>query len=119
MDTVNKRDVLENFETQFKKSTLPLVVLELLSEREMYPYEISQEALRRSDGRYKAPLLYNIIKKLQEQGFVVVSRKETSVDNRTRIYYKATKEGLAYLEKLKSIYAELSQVIQDMVYDNN
>lgn len=117
METVNKRDVLENFEAQFKKSTLPLVVLEFLAEREMYSYEISQEALRRSNGKYKAPLLYNIIKKLQDQGFVAVSRKETSIDNRTRIYYKATDEGLVYLEKLKSIYAELSQVIQEVVYD--
>ena len=43
-----KRDPLENFEAQFKKSTLPLMVLTILSEREkMYAYEITKEALER------------------------------------------------------------------------
>ena len=58
-DTTNHRDVLNNFETQFKKSTLPLMVLTILSEREqMYAYEITQECLRRTNGIYKMPLLY-------------------------------------------------------------
>lgn len=35
-----KRDVSENFEAQFKKATLTLMVLTILSEREMYAYEI-------------------------------------------------------------------------------
>ena len=43
-----KRDLLGNFEAQFKTSTLPLMVLNILSEREMYAYEISQVALKRS-----------------------------------------------------------------------
>lgn len=109
-DNINmdkKRDVLDNYETQFKKSTLPLRILKFLSEREMYTYEISQEALKRSGGRYKAPLLYNIIKKLQEQGFVSISRKETSENNRVRVYYKTTDEGLVYLANLKIMIIHL------------
>ena len=37
-DESKKRDPLENFEAQFKKSTLPLMVMKILSEREMYAY---------------------------------------------------------------------------------
>lgn len=117
-DTKNsqKRDISENFEAQFKKATLTLMVLKILSEREMYAYEIGQVTLQRSDGRYKMPLLYTTINKLQEQGFVTESNKVISEDNRVRIYYKITDDGLAHLGKLKNLYAELDQVIWSVVY---
>lgn len=80
-DTKNnqKRDVSENFEAQFKKAALTLMVLKILSEREMYAYEIGQEALRQSNGRYKRPLLYTTLNKLQEHGFVVESKHQVSI----------------------------------------
>lgn len=111
-----KRDVSENFEAQFKKATLTLMVLSILTEREMYAYEIGQVALQKSNGRYKMPLLYTTINKLQEQGFVVESNKVISEDNRIRIYYKITDDGLTHLEKIKALYAELDQVIWTVVY---
>ena len=115
----NKRDILENFEAQFKKSTLPLMVLKILSEREMYAYEISQIACERSNGKYKMPLLYTTLRKLQEQGFVVESKKVVSEDNRVRIYYKLTDDGLVYLENIKSMYLDLTATVHSIVYDEN
>ena len=115
----NKRDILENFEAQFKKSTLPLMVLKILSEREMYAYEITQIAYERSKGKYKMPLLYTTLRKLQEQGFVVESKKVVSEDNRVRIYYKLTDDGLVYLEKIKSMYLDLIATVHSIVYDEN
>lgn len=114
-----KRDVSENFEAQFKKATLTLMVLTILSEREMYAYEIGQVALQRSNGRYKMPLLYTTINKLQEQGFVIESNKVISEDNRVRIYYRITDDGLIHLERLKLLYAELDQVIWSVVYNKD
>ena len=115
----NKRDILENFEAQFKKSTLPLMVLKILSEREMYAYEITQIAYERSKGKYKMPLLYTTLRKLQEQGFVEESNKVVSEDNRVRIYYKLTDDGLVYLEKIKSMYLDLIATVHSIVYDEN
>ena len=115
----NKRDILENFEAQFKKSTLPLMVLKILSEREMYAYEITQIAYERSKGKYKMPLLYTTLRKLQEQGFVVESKKVVSEDNRVRIYYKLTDDGLVYLVKIKSMYLDLTATVHSIVYDEN
>ena len=115
----NKRDILENFEAQFKKSTLPLMVLKILSEREMYAYEITQIAYERSNGKYKMPLLYTTLRKLQEQGFVVESKKVVSEDNRVRIYYKLTDDGLVYLENIKSMYLDLTATVHSIVYDEN
>ena len=115
----NKRDIIENFEAQFKKSTLPLMVLKILSEREMYAYEITQIAYERSNGKYKMPLLYTTLRKLQEQGFVVESKKVGSEDNRVRIYYKLTDDGLVYLEKIKSMYLDLIATVHSIVYEEN
>ena len=115
----NKRDILENFEAQFKKSTLPLMILKILSEREMYAYEITQIAYERSEGKYKMPLLYTTLRKLQEQGFVEESNKVVSEDNRVRIYYRLTDEGLVYLEKIKSMYLDLIATVHSIVYEEN
>lgn len=51
------------------------MVMKILSEREMYAYEITQIASKCSNYRYKMPLLYTTLGKLQEQGFVEVSKK--------------------------------------------
>ena len=118
-DESKKRDPLENFEAQFKKSTLPLMVMKILSEREMYAYEITQIAFKRSNGKYKMPLLYTTLSKLQEQGFVEESNKVISEDNRVRIYYRLTKEGYAHLDKLKDLYADLISTVQSIIYDED
>ena len=111
------RDVLDNFEAQFKKSTLPLMLLTLLSEQEqMYAYEITQECLRRTDGIYKMPLLYTTLSKLLEQGFVEEVGKTISESNRVRVYYRITEEGISHLYRLKSLYVKLSRAVQSVVY---
>ena len=106
------KDLLENF----KKSTLPLMVLTILSEREMYAYEIMQEALKRSNGRYKMPLLYTTLNKLKEQELVEESKKTISEDNRVRIYYRLTPKGESYLELLKKQYSEMIEIVKEIVY---
>ena len=116
-DESKKRDPLENFEAQFKKSTLPLMVMKILSEREMYAYEITQIAFKRSNGKYKMPLLYTTLSKLQKQGFVEESKKVISEDNRVRIYYRLTEEGYAHLDKLKDLYADLISTVQSIIYE--
>lgn len=107
---------LNNFEAQFKRSTIPILVLELLSERDMYAYEMIQETLTRSNGKYRMPLLYTVLNKMQEQGYVVESRKEISEDNRVRNYYAITKEGRMYLSELKKLYRILTESVMRICY---
>ncbi len=106
-----------NFEAQFKRSTIPLLVLQLLTEREMYAYEIIQETLKRSDGKYKMPLLYNILNKFKDQGYIIESRKEVSDSNHIRVYYAITPSGCEYLLALKKEYSILSESVQQIVFN--
>lgn len=55
MTTNKKRSILDNFEARFKKSTLSLMVLKILSEREIYAYEITSEAFKRSKADIRCP----------------------------------------------------------------
>ena len=84
----------------------------------MYAYEITQETLRRSNGRYKMPILYHVINKLQETDCIVESRKEISEGNRVRIYYHITPHGEEYLENIKKSYLELTAIVNDFVFSD-
>ncbi len=112
-------DSLQNFEAQYKRSTIPLLVLHFLAQREMYAYEIIRHTLAMSDGVYKMPLLYTTLNRLKEQGYVVESRQEISPDNRVRVYYAITPEGLAYLEDLKASFQKLNKSVMNIVFQEN
>lgn len=114
----DNQNIINNFEAQFKKSTLPLIILSMLKEKDMYAYEIMQATLSKSHGKYKMPLLYVALGKLQEQGFVKESRKEVSKDNRVRIYYGITDSGIKHLELLKSLFFSLSDTVKDLLESN-
>lgn len=81
----------------------------------MYAYEITRKALHRSNGKYKMPLLYTTLSKLQAQGFVTEIEKVISDANRVRIYYSVTEDGKAYLEELKQLYEELTETVMTRV----
>ena len=102
-------------------SILPLSAvlygLRLLHEKEMYAYEIIQETTKRSGGIYKMPLLYNILNKFKEQGYIEESRKEVTDDNRVRVYYSITDAGKAYFRQLQEKYTELTEAVAGIVFD--
>ena len=108
---------IDNFTAQYKRSTIPLIVLRLLHEKEMYAYEIIQETTKRSGGIYKMPLLYNILNKFKEQGYIEESRKEVTDDNRVRVYYSITDAGKAYFRQLQETYTELTEAVAGIVFD--
>lgn len=108
---------IDNFTAQYKRSTIPLIVLRLLHEKEMYAYEIIQETTKRSGGIYKMPLLYNILNKFKEQGYIEESRKEVTDDNRVRVYYSITDTGKAYFRQLQETYTKLTEAVAGIVFD--
>lgn len=110
------RDNIHNFEAQFKKSTTQLLVLYLLSKREMYAYDIIRETLSLSNNVYKMPLLYNILNKLEADNYIIQSRREISDNNRVRVYYKITEKGVQYLNELTDSYVRLSDSVNKILF---
>jgi len=105
-----------SFISYFKRATSPLVVLKFLSERPMYGYEITAALKERSGAKYKISILYPVLYRLEDQGYIEISSTEVA-DGRARSYYSITDAGRAYLEKTWNEYLEISEVFVDLMKD--
>lgn len=79
-----------------------LLVLGLLSRREMYGYQIVEEIRARSGGAlsFGEGCIYPYLHHLEEEKYVNSRRLE--VDGRSRHYYKLTHRGERRLDELNS-----------------
>lgn len=86
----------------------PTAVLQLLSDGEMYGYEIVEALPLRSSGVFKLgqstlyPMLYN----LEAKG-LVTSRQKVGSNGRTRRYYRLTSKGTKQLVKDREQWAAM------------
>lgn len=78
--------------------SMALMIMKLLSEKDMYGYEMIDELRRRSENVFelKAGTLYPILHSLENKGFVKCYEKE--VVGKVRKYYGITKAGKKELE---------------------
>lgn len=96
-----------SFSAYFKRAVSPLIVLSLLRDKAMYGYEISQSMDSISHGRLTVAVLYPVLYRLDEQGYIRIS--DTTVENgRARSYYAITEAGRTYLNQTAAEYRELS-----------
>lgn len=90
------------------------MVLGLLREKTMYGYEISNEIDKRSGKKLNIAVLYPVLYRLEEQGYVRIS--DTVIENgRARNYYSITDAGLAYFEKTSKDFFELAEQFRKIV----
>lgn len=78
-----------------------LLLLQLLSEKEMYGYEMIETLRARSENVFqlKAGTLYPLLHSLEEKGFLESYEKEAG--GKVRKYYEITREGRKHLESRK------------------
>lgn len=76
-----------------------MLLLQLLSERDMYGYEMIEELLRRSNHVFdlKAGTLYPLLHGMEARSVLVSYEKEAG--GKMRRYYRITKEGRKELER--------------------
>lgn len=103
-----------SFEAYYKRATSPLVVLRLLQDCTMYGYQISQAMKEKSGGKFTIAVLYPILYRLEEQGYIRVERTEVT-NNRARSYYAITEEGRLYLTRSLEEYRVIHQAFMDIV----
>lgn len=98
-----------SFKSYFKRMTSPLLALSILRERPMYCYELSNEMKQRSSGRLAVSVLYPVLYRLEEQGYIEIAKTEV-IDGRARSYYRVTAAGDEYLKKTLEEYRELTEI---------
>lgn len=104
-------------QSNYRRGLISLVVLTLLSDEDMYGYQLVQETARRSSGKLTTQegSLYPVLYRLQELG--LISDKKVQVGKRmTRVYYHLEPAGEAKLKELTEEYMSVTsgmlQIIQ-------
>lgn len=88
-----------------------MLLLKLLSEKDMYGYEMIETLRRRSENIFelKAGTLYPLLHQMQEKGFLTSYEKEAPP--KVRKYYSITKEGGKQLEKKAAEWSEYADAV--------
>lgn len=92
--------LLENWESVYKKGLLTFWLLLLLDEKPCYPYEMSAEVMRLSEGTISADdnSNYRAINRFEEMGLVTSQSGESKLGP-PRKYYRLTEDGRELLQR--------------------
>lgn len=88
-----------------------MLLLKLLSEKDMYGYEMIETLRSRSQNVFelKAGTLYPLLHQMEEKLFL--TSYEQSVAGKVRKYYKITREGKKQLKKKADEWKEYSDAV--------
>lgn len=92
-----------------------MLLLKLLSEKDMYGYEMIETLQQRSQNIFvlKAGTLYPLLHSLEDKGYLTVYERE--VLGKTRKYYSITKEGSRFLTAKKEEWKEYSGAVENVL----
>ena len=98
-------NILTDVQEKLKRGILEMLILQLLSEEDMYAYQLKTEMNNRS-GEYlyiTELVLYPPLKRMLEKGYLS-ERKEIVCQKRLRVYYHLEDSGKEYLDLLCNEY---------------
>ena len=95
--------------------SMTMLVLKLLSEKDMYGYEMIYTLRKKSQNVFelKAGTLYPLLHGLEEKGMLTVYEQEFL--GKTRKYYSITKEGKKLLKSKTDEWNEYSGAIANVL----
>lgn len=95
--------------------SMAMMILRLLSEKDMYGYEMIDTLRQRSQNVFelKAGTLYPLLHSLEDKHFLTCYEQE--VLGKTRKYYRITKEGKKHLEEKRSEWQEYSRAVTNVL----
>lgn len=99
------------FDRELMKGSTSLIIMNILSEFEMYGYQIAKEMARRSGNQLdvKEGTLYPALHKLEQKGYITSYLKEQE-KGPTRKYYRLTEDGrtaLKHKNKEWNVFAKM------------
>ena len=93
--------MVDAIDRELKRGTLEMILLKLLSEREMYGYQLNATLAERGGKQFeiKEGTLYPVLYRLEDAG-LIEARWETQERGNPRKYYQLTSEGTQRLQTL-------------------
>ena len=91
------------------------MILKLLSEKDMYGYEMIDTLRKRSENVFelKAGTLYPLLHSLEDKRYLLSYEQEAV--GKIRKYYQITKNGRKHLEEKKSQWQEYSRAVMSVL----
>lgn len=110
----------QKYEQQMKKGVLEMLVLQLLSEKEKYGYQLICELKDKSEGLFllKEGTLYPILYRMEDDGFVVSRWSEPKGKEVSKKYYCLAKEGENTLAELKELWGGFSRTVDRILRED-
>ena len=107
-----------DYDREFLTGTVGVLILSLLAERQMYGYEILQEAERRSARTFhlKEGTLYPALHQMARTGLLKASWREGPT-GRARKYYTLTTKGRRRAESKRRQWASISLAMRAILGD--
>ena len=95
--------------------SMAMMILKLLSEKDMYGYEMIDTLRKRSENVFelKAGTLYPLLHGLEDKQYLVSYEQEAT--GKVRKYYRITKDGRRYLVEKKSQWQEYSRAVMSVL----
>lgn len=96
----------------FKKGSLEMLILKLLSVQDCYGYQLTQIMKKESDGLIQIPSgsLYPTLYKLLDNGYITEYTVKSG-KRQERIYYHLEESGVDYLKEQIDAYRSISHAI--------
>ena len=107
-----------NYDREFLTGTVSVLILSLLSEREMYAYEMLQEADRRSASAFqlKEGTLYPALHQMERSG-LLKARWIDGPAGRPRKYYSLTAKGRKQAASKRQQWASIAAAMRAILGD--
>ena len=101
---------------QMRKGSTEILLLALLSDEQMYGYQISQELAKRSGGYFdmKEGLLYPTLHRMQKEGLLTSEWQQAGAARR-RKYYAITASGREQLQSQADEWQVFMQKLQEII----
>jgi DNA-binding PadR family transcriptional regulator len=103
--------IMDTSSRHFLSGVSVLLILSLLSEKNLYGYEIIKQLEERSDYtfQYQAGSLYPVLYKLEKNEYI---RK---IEKDRRVYYSITPKGVRHLKEEQKEWAKFSNGVQSVL----
>ena len=96
-----------------KKASLEILILAMLNNDDMYPYQIVQNLIAKSDSKYTiiAGVAYPVLYRMQDKGYITC-REEKTGKRRTVHIYHLEEAGREYLREQCGDFFEVADLIK-------
>jgi len=102
---------INNWEIQVRKGLVELCILNVISRREMYGYDIVRKLTE--DGSITATVgtIYPLLSRLRREGLIEATLKESD-QGPARKYYKISPHGIRTLRKMNNLWDEVVHSVE-------